>query len=84
MRFNEVHFNYAKGHAVASLKIAESALEAGNLQIAKLALKEASSFITTMADDTLLEGATMTELDKLVEIAVRRDAVEKIVEKSAI
>lgn len=84
MRFDEVHFNYAKSHAVCDLKNAEAAIEAGNFKFAKLALKGARPFIKTMKDETLLEGATRAALDKLAEFAARYDAVEKIVEKSAI
>ena len=84
MRFNEVHFNYAKGHAAADLKNAESALEAGNLQLAKLALKGARPFIKTMKDETILEGATKKAIDKFAEFSARFEAAEMIVEKSAI
>lgn len=84
MRFNEVHFNYAKGHAAVDLKNAESALEAGNFKLAKLALKGARPFVKTMKDETLLEGATRAALDKLAEFAARYEAAEMIVEKSAI
>lgn len=75
MKYDEVHFENAKGHAVALLKQAEKALEEGIVQYAGWALADARSYLVTMSLETDREGATDAARDRYVEVGARYEAV---------
>lgn len=76
MKFDEVHFDNAKGHAAALLKNAEKALGEGNVQYAGWSLDDARSYLLTMSQELEREGATAAARTKYDELKARYDALE--------
>ena len=81
MKFDEVHFENAKGHAVVLLKNAEKALEEGNIEYVGWSLNDAHSYLTTMRQETEREGAPDAVRAKYEEIAARYNAAKEALEK---
>ena len=82
MKFAEVHFENAKGHAVVLLKQAEEALEESNREYAGWSLDDAHSYLTTMRQETEREGVTDAVRAKYEEIAARYNAAKEKYEKT--
>lgn len=81
MKFDEVHFENAKGHAVTLLKNAEKALEEGNIEYVGWSLSDAHSYLTTMRNEAYNDGATDAVRAKYEEIAARYNAAKEALEK---
>ena len=82
MKFDAVHFEIAKGHAVVLLKNAEKALDEGNVQYAGLALDAAHSYLTTMRNEAYNDGAPDAVRAKYEEIAARYNAAKEKYEET--
>ena len=81
MKFDEVHFENAKGHAVVLLKNAEKALEESNREYAGWSLADARGYLTTMRQETKRDGAPDAAIAKYEEIAARYNAAKEALDK---
>ena len=84
MKFDEVHFENAKGHAVVLLKNAEKALEECNREFAGWSLDDAHSYLTTMRNEAYNDGAPDAVRAKYEEIAARYNAAKEALEKQEV
>lgn len=82
MKFDEVHFENAKGHAVVLLKNAEKALEECNYVFAGWSLDDARSYLTTMRQETERDGAPDAASAKYEEIAARYNTANEKYEEA--
>ena len=81
MKYDEVHFENAKGHAVVLLKNAEKALEECNREYVGWCLNDARGYLTTMRQETEREGAPDAVRAKYEEIAARYNAAKEALDK---
>ena len=77
-KFDSMHFDNSKGHALASLRTAEKALQDGDLELAQIALNIARPYIVVMKQEKENDGATLKEVTKYNEMKTLYDTlVEK-------
>ena len=82
-KFDEVHFENAKGHAVVLLNNAEKALEEGNIEYVGWSLADARGYLTTMRNEvSALVGAPDAVRAEYEEIAARYNAAKEKYEEA--
>ena len=67
MKFDEKHFENAKGHATNRLSNAELALDNNRLEYARMALNDAHSYLVTMRYEAEILSNSLRDFGGLIE-----------------